>query len=55
MRVPLAACREAARSYDRLRDVLYVFKHKTQYLLIHASYTGIVVCWHISNIPPVIP
>ena len=30
------------------------FEHKTQYLLIRAPYTRIVVFWHISNIPPMI-
>ena len=30
------------------------FEHKKQYLLIRAPYTRIVVCWHISNIPPMI-
>ena len=36
----------------QLCKVLYVFEHKTQYLLIHAPYTCIVVFWQISNIPP---
>ena len=54
MRAPQAACREPAGTYNRLREVLYVFEHKTQYLLIHAPYTRIVVIWHISNIPPLI-
>ena len=35
----------------RVLEVLYVFEHKTQYLFIHAPYTGIVVFWHTSNIP----
>ena len=48
----LAAFREPAGSYNRLLDVLYVFEHKMQYLLIHAPYTRIVVFWHISNMPP---
>ena len=52
MRAPFAAYREQARSYDRLPDNLYVFEHKTQYLLIHVPYTRSVVFWHISNIPP---
>ena len=54
MRVPLTACRQPAGSYDkptRLLGVLYVFEHKTQYILIHDPYTRIVVFWHISNIP----
>ena len=29
-------------------------EHKTQYLLIHAPYTRIVLFWHIGNIPPMI-
>ena len=29
----------------------YIFEHKTQYILIRAPYTRIVVFWHISNIP----
>ena len=47
MRDPLEDCREPAWSYNRLLDVLYVFEHKTQYLLIHAPYTRIVIFWHI--------
>ena len=47
---PLAACRESAGSYNRLPDVLYVFEYKTQYFVIHAPYTRIVVFWHINNI-----
>ena len=34
----------------RQLELLYVFEHKTQYLLIRAPYTRIVVCGHISNI-----
>ena len=48
MQALLAACRELALDYDTL---LYVFGHKTQYVLIHAPYTRIVVFWHI---PPTI-
>ena len=51
MRAPLAACREPEISCDRLREVLYVCEHKTQYILIHAPFTRIVVFWHISNVP----
>ena len=51
MHVPLAACRKPAGKLWQLSNVLYVFEHKTQYLLIHAPYTRIVVFWHISNIP----
>ena len=32
-------------------SVLYVFEHKTWYILIHASHTHTVAFWHISNIP----
>ena len=34
----------------QLCKVLYVFEHKTQYLLIHAPFTRIVVFWHIGNV-----
>ena len=43
MRVPLSACRDLARGYNRLPIVLYVFEQKMQYILIHAPYTRIVV------------
>ena len=46
------ACREPVESYNRLLDGLYVFEHKTQYLLIRVPYTCIVLFWHISNMPP---
>ena len=45
---PQAACREPAGSYDKTTAICFV--HKTQYLLIRAPYTCIVVFWHISNI-----
>ena len=51
---PQAACREPAGSYDKTTRTAICFKHKTQYLLIRAPYTRIVVFWHISNIPPMI-
>ena len=51
---PQAACREPAGSYDKTTRVALCFEHKTQYLLIRAPYTCIVVFWHISNIPPMI-
>ena len=47
-----AACREPAGSYDRTTRTAIYFEHKTQYLLIRAPYTRIVVFWHISNIAP---
>ena len=48
---PIAACREPAGKLWQLCKVLYVFEHKMQYPLIHASFACIVVFWHISNIP----
>ena len=49
MWVPLTASREPVGSYNRLPYVLYVFEHKTQYLLIHAPCARIPIFWHISN------
>ena len=49
-----AACREPAGSYDKTTRTAICFEHKTQYLLIGAPYTRIVVFWHISDIPPMI-
>ena len=49
---PQGACREPAGRYDKTTRTAMCFEHKTQYLLIHAPYTLIVVFWHISNIPP---
>ena len=46
---PQAACREPAGSYNKTTRTAICFEHKTQYLLIHAPYTRIVVFWHISN------
>ena len=54
MRATLAAYHKPAGKLWQLYKVLYVFEHKTQYLLIHAPYTRFVVFWHISNIPPLI-
>ena len=54
MRVPLAACREPAGKLWRLCKALYVFEHKTQYILIHAPFTHNVVFEHIGNVPPMI-
>ena len=51
---PQAACREPAGSYDKTTRTAICFEHKTQYLLIRAPHTRIVVFWHISNIPPMI-
>ena len=47
-----AARREPAGSYDKTTRTAICFEHKTQYLLICAPYTRIVVFWHIRNIPP---
>ena len=49
-----AAGREPARSYDKTTRTAICFEHKTQYLLIRAPYTRIVIFWHISNIHPMI-
>ena len=49
-----AACREPAGSYDKTTRTVICFEHKTQYLLIRAPYTRMVVFWHISNILPMI-
>ena len=38
MRATLAACREPVGKLWQLWKVLYVFEHKTQYLLIHAPW-----------------
>ena len=54
MQVPLVACHEPAGKLWQLCKVLYVFEHKMQYLLTHASFTHIVVFWHIGNVPPMI-
>ena len=54
MRVPLAACCEPTVKLWQSCKVLDVFEHKTQHLLIHASYTPSVVFWHISNTHPMI-
>ena len=39
------ACREPAGSYDKTTRTAICFEHKTQYLLIRAPYTRIVVFW----------
>ena len=38
MLAPLAACRVPTGKLWQLCKVLYVFEHKTQYLLIHALF-----------------
>ena len=50
MQAPLAACRELAVDYNILSELLYVFEHKTQNILIYAPY-AFVVFWHVRNIP----
>ena len=54
MRATLAASRKPAGKLWQLCKVLYVFEQKTQYLLIHAQFTHIVIFWHIGNVPPMI-
>ena len=54
MRAPLAVCREPAGTLWQLCKVLYVFEHKTQYLLIHAPFTRIGVFWPIGKVSPMI-
>ena len=49
------ACREPAGSYDKTTRTATCFEHKTQYILICAPYTHIVVFWHIRSIPPWFP
>ena len=49
-----AACREPVGSYDKTTRTAICFEPKTQYILMRAPYTRIVVFWHISNIPPMI-
>ena len=43
MRVLLAACRELAMDCNTLPEVLYVFEHYMEFILIHAPYTHSVV------------
>ena len=50
---PRAACREPAGSYDKTTRTAICFEHKTQYLLIRAPYTRIVVFWHTGYKGPV--
>ena len=54
MGATLAASREPAGKLWQLCMVLYVFEQKTQYLLIHAQFTHIVIFRHIGNVPPMI-
>ena len=54
MRAPLGGLSRTTGSYAKTTRAAICFEHKTQYLLIHAPYTRIVVFWHISNISPMI-
>ena len=54
MLAPLEACSEPAGKLWQLCKVLYVLEHKTQYILIHAPFTRIVIFWHIGYVPPMI-
>ena len=54
IRAPLGGLSRTSGSYDKTTQTAICFEHKTQYLLIRAPYTHIVVFWHISNIPPMI-
>ena len=45
MRVPLATHPETAGDQNGLPKVLYVFEHKTWYILIHAPHTRIMAFW----------
>ena len=47
-----AACREPAGSYDKTTRTAICFEHKTQYLLIRAPYTRIVVFGTSVKYPP---
>ena len=51
---PQVACREPVGSYDKTTRTAICFEHKTQYILIRAPHTRIVVFWHIGIIPPMI-
>ena len=51
---PWAAFCKPAGSYDKTTRTAICFEHKTQYLLIRAPYTRIVIFCHISDIPPMI-
>ena len=54
MRATLVASREPVGKLWQLCKVLYVFEQKMQYILIHAQFTCIVICWQIGNVPPMI-
>ena len=46
------ACRELARNYDSLFLCAICFEHKTQYILLHAPYSGTLWYFDISVICP---
>ena len=56
IRAPSCGLSRTSRKFwqDYSNCYIICFEHKTQYLLIRAPYTRIVVFWHISNIPPMI-
>ena len=39
-------CRDSPKRNPKLSVLLYVFKHKTKYILIHAPHTRIMAFWH---------
>ena len=54
IRAPPGGLSRTSQSYDKIARTAVCFEHKTQYILICAPYTRIVVFWHITNIPPMI-
>ena len=51
MQMPPVVCRKLVLDYNTFPKLLYVFEHKTSYVLIYAPYTRIVVFWHLINTP----
>ena len=47
---PSGLSRTNRKVMTTVHGIIY-FEHKTEYLLIHAPFTRIVVFWHISNMP----
>ena len=54
MQAPLPARRKPAGVQYRQPNGLYVFEHKTKYILIYAPHNRTVAFWYIRNIPPMI-
>ena len=50
MLAPLATGLRPEGDQNRPPKVLYVFEHKTKYILIHAPHTRTVAFWHMSTI-----